>query len=255
MEALLLLVTTFILAPLLMHLLGLELTPKKKNLPCGASPAALDALRKCEPQAGVFFNAVDAPEWLRWLFVDREYRRLLLREWEDVEWRDRSGWKGRDLIHHPSGKAVVVHAYFWKEQDRTLEGIVSFGPEAESHRGLCHGGAMTSLMDDLCGHICFVGGAGPWCGATVQVNCSLKKPVRVGDVLKVVGQITSIERKKVKITAQLLGEDGSVYAELDGLSISPVAMGDFADAIQDRKWMEQHKGADRFMLDTGWQLP
>ena len=65
---------------------------------------------------------------------------------------------------------------------------------------------MTSLMDDLCGHICFVGGAGPWCGATVQVNCSLKKPVRVGDVLKVVGQITSIERKKVKITAQLLGE-------------------------------------------------
>ena len=50
-------------------------------------------------------------------------------------------------------------------------------------------------------------------------------------------------------------QDGSVYAELDGLSISPVAMGDFADAIQDRKWMEQHKGADRFMLDTGWELP
>ena len=33
----------------------------------------------------------------------------------------------------------------------TLTGIVRFGPEAESHRGLCHGGAMTSLMDDLCG--------------------------------------------------------------------------------------------------------
>ena len=95
MEALLLLVAIFILAPLLMHLLGLELTPKKKSLPRGASPAALDALRKCEPHAGVFFNAVDAPEWLRWLFEDREYRRLLLREWEDVEWRDRSGWKVR----------------------------------------------------------------------------------------------------------------------------------------------------------------
>ena len=50
-------------------------------------------------------------------------------------------------------------------------------------------------------------------------------------------------------------QDGSVYAELDGLSISPVAMGDFADAIQHRQWMEQHKAADRFMLDTGWQLP
>ncbi len=32
------------------------------------------------------------------------------------------------------------------------------------------GGAMTSLMDDLCGHICFVAAEAPWCGATVQVS-------------------------------------------------------------------------------------
>ena len=40
---------------------------------------------------------------------------------------------------------------------------------------------MTSLMDDLCGHICFVAAAAPWCGATVQLNCKLMKPVHVGD--------------------------------------------------------------------------
>ena len=44
------------------------------------------------------------------------------------------------------------------------------------------------LMDDLCGHICFCAGPSPWCGVTVQVNCRLMKPVRVGAILKVVGK-------------------------------------------------------------------
>ena len=37
------------------------------------------------------------------------------------------------------------------------------------------GGAMTSLMDDLCGHICFVAAEAPWCGATVQVSSRSRK--------------------------------------------------------------------------------
>ena len=29
--------------------------------------------------------------------------------------------------------------YFWNESTQTLTGVVHFGPNAESHRGLCHG--------------------------------------------------------------------------------------------------------------------
>ena len=32
-------------------------------------------------------------------------------------------------------------------------GVVHFTPGAESHRGLCHGGAMTSVLDDVLGEI------------------------------------------------------------------------------------------------------
>lgn len=168
-------------------------------------------------ESGVYFNSIDAPVWLRGLFFDMSQRRVFLREWEDAEWRQRSGWKGTDLIHNPFGDGVQVLAYFWQAESLTLTGIVRFGPSAESHRGLCHGGAMTSLMDDLCGHICFFAGPAPWCGATVQVNCKLMKPVRVGDVHKVVGRIDRRESKekggklstKVFISADLVGEDGS----------------------------------------------
>jgi hypothetical protein len=136
---------------------------------------------------------------------------VLLREWEDAEWRVKAGWVGSDLIHRPGGRGVQVLAYFWHPETLTLTGIARFGPDAESHRGLCHGasataspastspplhapplhlpaarlphvthpkhtgGAMTSLMDDLCGHICFVAAEAPWCGATVQVSSTSSK--------------------------------------------------------------------------------
>lgn len=211
--------------------------------------------RPLDSESGVYFNSADAPAWLRGLFWEPSQRRVLMREWEDAEWRARAGWMGTDLIHDPAGRGVQVLAYFWHAESQTLTGIARFGPAAESHRGLCHGGAMTSLMDDLCGHICFVLCASPWSGATVQVNCKLMKPVKVGDVLKVVGKVDRQERSdakkltKVWVSAELVGEDGAVYAKLEGLSVTPVPMSDVNDAVAQRTWIGKEGGA---LCDSGW---
>ena len=210
--------------------------------------------------SGVFYNEADAPNWLRPLFRDPSLRRVLMREWEDVAWRKSCGWRGRDLIHDPVGTGVCVHCYFWNDATKTLTGVVSFGPDAESHRGLCHGGAMTSLMDDLCGHIAFMAptkASAPWCGATVQVDCKLCKPVHVGDVLKLVGTVHVVDApnkrglEKVHITATLLGEDETVYCELKGLSISGFSMHTIEDAVAQRTWLRD----ETVLRDSGWLLP
>lgn len=176
-----------------------------------------------------------------------------MREWDDPAWRSGSGWKGRDLCHNPSGTGVRVLRYYWRPQARELVGVVWFGPDCESHRGLCHGGAMTSLMDDVCGHTAFVNGDAPWSGATVQVNVSLKKPVRVGQILRVTGKVESVQGKKVRVTAVLDDPDGAtaaagaardpeVYALLEGLSISGVRLASAKhmedDAIAHRVWAD-----------------
>jgi len=218
--------------------------------------------QKIDSEGGVYYNSADAPDWCQGLFSDSSQRRVLLREWEDAEWRVKAGWVGSDLIHRPGGRGVQVLAYFWHPESLTLTGIARFGPDAESHRGLCHGGAMTSLMDDLCGHICFVAAEAPWCGATVQVNCKLMKPVHVSDAsYKVVGRITKRERSgrgettKVTISAELLGEDDSVYARLEGLSVTPVRMAASdalaKDAVAQRKWLG---GEGEALCDSGWLL-
>ena len=92
----------------------------------------------------------------------------------------------------------------------------------------------------------------------MQVNCKLMKPVHVGDVLKLVGRIEKQESKekggrtstKVYISAQLIGEDGALFASLDGLSITPVAMALVDDAVARRSWL----AGGGALCDSGWNL-
>jgi acyl-coenzyme A thioesterase PaaI-like protein len=193
----------------------------------------------------------DAPEWLHCLF-EAPYIRVLYQEWEEEGWRRDNGWKGNDLIHSGRSGAVFIPAYFWNKAAQELTGIVTFGPNCESHRGLCHGGAMTSVMDDLLGHIAFIGGSAPWLGATVQVNTKLSKPVHVGQTLSVVGKITALERKKVFVTAKLIDEKGAVYAEMDGISIKGVNINAWQtdDDVSKRGWdLDETK---RELRTSGW---
>lgn len=206
------------------------------------------------------------PEFATQLENDKRLHRVRLREWEDLKWRDENGWHGRDLCHNPVGKAVRVLQYYYCDETQKMFGIVWFGPHAESHRGLCHGGAMTSLMDDFCGHMAFLNSnKGPWSGATVQVNVALKKPVPVGSILRIVGSIRKQEGRKVHVEAVLDNgiEKGSeqqhpgiVYASMEGLSIDGVKMSDCDDSVAARTWEVDvcEKSGQLQRRDSGWKL-
>ena len=72
---------------------------------------------------------------------------------------------------------------------------------------------MTSVMDDIIGWTAFhvTGQCVPWSGFTAQINVSLKSPIAVGSILKVVGRIVKWERRKVWVEACLVAvqDDGS----------------------------------------------
>ena len=110
----------------------------------------------------------------------------------------------------------------------TLRGFVHFTSSAESHKGLCHGGAMCSSFDDIIGWtaFCVTGTCIPWSGYTVEVNSRLKKSVPLGSLLELECVVTKIERRKVYLHATLRkhvalynDEEEVVYADADGLFI------------------------------------
>ena len=150
--------------------------------------------------------------------------------------------QGSDLIHSKDAPVRVLdyrvqypQASKDDQQDRPmgagtkLRGIVHYTKAAESHKGYCHGGSMTSVMDDVIGWtgFCASGQCLPWSGFTVQVNTKLQKPIEVGSVLMVQCWIEAVERRKVFVKAELIDpaltneENGErcIHAQADGVII------------------------------------
>ena len=163
--------------------------------------------------------------WLAPLLYEERYSRLqkvddLYREWTDPAWRRRRGFLGEDFIHSRSSQGPRILRYFFDPATLTLIGVVKFGPNSESHAGLCHGGSMCAVLDDVCGHTAFISNrTGNWSGATIKVACSLKKPVRIGQVLKVWGRVRERSGRKSFIEGGLVAEDNAVHATLDGITV------------------------------------
>jgi acyl-coenzyme A thioesterase PaaI-like protein len=117
------------------------------------------------------------------------------------------------LSHDPSTDASPV-------SDLIITSLVHFTSSAESHKGLCHGGTMCAVMDDVIGWtgFCESGHCLPWSGYTVQVDTSLKKAIPVGSLLKVEGWVERREgKRKIHIKARLSDEEGTEYATGSGL--------------------------------------
>ncbi len=135
--------------------------------------------------------------------------------------------EGDDYMHSP-GSHVRIYDYMLSPRDLDppipndicLTSVVHFTPAAESHKGLCHGGTMCAVMDDVIGWIgfCESGVCLPWSGYTVQVDTSLKKAIPVNSLLKIQGWIERREgSRKIYIRAMLVDEVGTEYATASGL--------------------------------------
>jgi hypothetical protein len=105
------------------------------------------------------------PEWFESLKKSPSYVSTVddyVSEWKHEAGRQLDGFCGTDFCHSRSRAPVRVLEYIIVNQDPSADAIegasypklvapVYFTPQAESHRGLCHGGSMCALMDDAIG--------------------------------------------------------------------------------------------------------
>jgi len=91
------------------------------------------------------------PDWTS--DFGRSKEKLIVGEWDDdedsydsTEYRRKGGWKGTDFMHSKNSAVRVLRYYADYKKDSvgtSLEGIVEFTPNAESHSGYCHGKSST----------------------------------------------------------------------------------------------------------------
>jgi acyl-coenzyme A thioesterase PaaI-like protein len=149
------------------------------------------------------------------------------------KYRRTNGWRGSDLCHSFHSSVRISHytiSYDGHSNTSTggrggvgtkLTGLCHFTETAESHKGYCHGGSMTAVMDDIIGWtaFCVTGQCIPWSGYTVQINVTLKHPVQIGSYLILRGTIVNWDgKRKVWVEATLFSNGSSSSSSSSGSS-------------------------------------
>lgn len=158
---------------------------------------------------------------------------LILDDWNQPNHRSKNGWKGSDFIHHENSP-VRITDYFVNYSNAkigegrggvgtSLTGIVNFTNRTESHRGLCHGGSITAVLNDVIAWTAFMvtGKCQPWSGFTTQINTSIHKSVSLDSWMLVTGTISEVKERKVTVVVKLIDPENNktLHAEGDGFVI------------------------------------
>ena len=96
------------------------------------------------------------------------------------------------------------------ERDSALLARVWFGPEAEGPPGHAHGGALAAVLDEAMGYAAWLAGH-PVVAA--RLTTDFRRMLPLGTVCTVEPTVERVEGRKVHVSAQIVGPDGTAHAE------------------------------------------
>lgn len=106
-----------------------------------------------------------------------------------------------------------LHMTFRRDGERT---ICEYTPCAyqQGYPGRMHGGVVSTLIDEAMGWAVYH--AREW-GATARLNIRYRQPVSLEQTLRIEAWITKNRGRLMELRAEVLGEDGRLLAEGDGV--------------------------------------
>jgi acyl-coenzyme A thioesterase PaaI-like protein len=134
-----------------------------------------------------------------------------------------------------------LKARFYEIEGGELLGVFAPLEIHQSYPGRVHGGVITAMLDETIGRAVNVDDPDAW-GVTAEITVRFRKPVPLGEEVRVVGRITRDSRRLFEGSGELLLADGTVAAEATGrymkMGIDKIAEGDFS-----KEWFQD--GRDR----------
>ncbi len=127
--------------------------------------------------------------------------------------------------------ASSLKARFYELEDGELLGVFDPLEMHQSYPGRVHGGIITAMLDETIGRAVNLDDLDAW-GVTVEITVRFRKPVPVGDEVRVLARITKDSRRLFEGSGEIVLADGTVAAEATGrymkLGIDKIADGDFS---------------------------
>lgn len=105
-----------------------------------------------------------------------------------------------------------LHSSFYELENKELVCVFTPSDQHQSYPGRLHGGITTAILDETIGRAIMVLHKEMLWGVTVEFATKFKKPIPLGQKLRVVGRITSDTSRFFEGTGELLLPDGVVAA-------------------------------------------
>lgn len=147
-----------------------------------------------------------------------------------------------------------LKAEFFALENKELVAIFTPQENHQSYPGRTHGGVSAAILDETIGRAIMNLEPGIW-GVTVELELRYKKPVPIGQSLRVVGRITQNNRRLFCGEGEILLENGEVAVTASGrymkLPIEKIAQGDF-DLNEEMFSLERDEDPKDIELASCW---
>ncbi len=121
-----------------------------------------------------------------------------------------------------------MHLHFKRAGERSVRAQVELEPQFQGWQGIAHGGIAMALLDEAMAHAAAAAGHR---GVTASMQLRFRKPVPLGRLIVVEGEVEWIRRNVLGLRARVSDHDGRLLLEATGSFVSKGAV----DALQDRR--------------------
>ena len=109
-----------------------------------------------------------------------------------------------------------LHAKFYETDANELVALINPSEQHQGYPGRMHGGIATTILDEtIARSICNGKDEQLW-GVTLELKTRFRKPVPLGQELKVVGRVTSEGTRSFEGTGEIVLPDGQIAVSAEG---------------------------------------
>lgn len=105
---------------------------------------------------------------------------------------------------------------FYELEDGQLMAVFSPAEEHQSYPGRLHGGIAATILDETIGRAIMVNGSGDLWGVTIDFSMKFRKPVPLGEEVRVLARVTSEKNRFFLAEGEIVLADGTVAVEGKG---------------------------------------
>jgi acyl-coenzyme A thioesterase PaaI-like protein len=109
-----------------------------------------------------------------------------------------------------------LHANFYETDTNELIALIKPSDKHQGYPGRMHGGIAVTILDETIGRSIRIGKDEHIWGVTLQLKTKFRKPIPLGQDLKIVGRVTSEENRSFEGTGEIVLPNGEIAVSAEG---------------------------------------